>query len=98
MNLIIAIFFLLTNVLSYLFSRDDLCSNSLLINSGNLVPQEYVPLRFSTLKTFIVTNPCSTKKSILIRNYSLYEFDREEFQWKQLCLSRNILDKQQVFI
>jgi hypothetical protein len=93
MNLIIAIFFLLTNGLSFLFSRDDLCSNF-----GNLVPQEYVPLRFSTLKTFIVTNPCSTKKSILIRNYSLYEFDREEFQWKQLCVSRNILDKQQVFI
>ncbi|CAF4344024.1 unnamed protein product, partial [Adineta steineri] len=64
------------------------------IKSQNNNSEEYVPLRFLTQKTFIITNPCHTEKSILIRNNTLYKFDQEQFQWKRLCVSRNILNQQ----
>ncbi|CAF1239997.1 unnamed protein product [Adineta steineri] len=86
MNLIITIFFFIKNDFSLAQSFD--------IKSQNNNSEEYVPLRFLTQKTFIITNPCHTEKSILIRNNTLYKFDQEQFQWKRLCVSQNILNQQ----
>ncbi|CAF4076631.1 unnamed protein product [Adineta steineri] len=86
MNLIITIFLVIKNDFSLAQSFD--------IKSQNNNSEEYVPLRFLTQKTLIVTNPCHTEKSILIRNNTLYKFDQEQFQWKRLCVSRNILNQQ----
>lgn len=51
---------------------------------------DYKPLYCSTLKTLIITNPCHTDQSILIRNHSLYKFDRKQSQWKQLYISNKL--------
>ncbi|CAF3833599.1 unnamed protein product [Rotaria sordida] len=68
--------------------------NWYMINSKNNISQEYIPLHYLILKTFIITNPCNTDKSILIRNNTFYKYDREQQQWKRLCVSRNIFDKE----
>jgi hypothetical protein len=79
MNFLIIILFLITNSLD---------------SSRNDISQEYIPLNYLTLKTFLIINPCHTEKSILIRNNSLYKFNQEESQWKRICVSKKIFDNQ----
>ena len=97
MNLLVSILLTMMNAFNLVLSSIDLCDNTLLIHSISSISQEYIPLRYVALKTFVITNPCHTEKSILIRNNSIYEFDRKRNQWNRLCVSRTIFDKQ-VFI
>jgi hypothetical protein len=96
MNLILTIFFLITNSFRLIFSLDEFCSNTLLIDSRSRISQEYIPLRYLISKTFVITNPCNTQNSISIRNNTFYKFHREEHQWKRLCISRKIFNQQAI--
>ncbi|CAF3328496.1 unnamed protein product [Rotaria socialis] len=76
-----------------LLTLDELCSNVSSTNSTSNVSQAYTPLRYSILKTLVITNPCDTDKSILIRNKIFYKYDREQHKWKRLCIAQNLFDK-----
>ncbi len=89
MNLIFTILFFTANG----FYLDELCNNTLFRSN---ISQEYIPLRYLISKTFVITNPCHTQNSILIRNDTFYKYDHEQFQWKRLCVSRQILNKQAI--
>ncbi|CAF3007667.1 unnamed protein product, partial [Rotaria sp. Silwood2] len=93
-SLFIIVLYLINNNFNLVFSLDEFYSNISLGNSNKSISQEYIPLRYFILKTFVITNPCYTDKSILIRNYSLYKYDREQQQWKRLCVARKIFDTQ----
>jgi hypothetical protein len=93
MNHMIRNLFLLISGFSRIFSTDDLCNNKLSINTGD-VSEEYIPLRYSIIKSFVITNPCDTDKSILIQQNFVYKFDREQLQWKRLCVSRTLFTNQ----
>ncbi|CAF3732656.1 unnamed protein product [Rotaria socialis] len=76
-----------------LLTLDELCSNVSSTNSTSNISQAYTPLRYSILKTLVITNPCDTDKSILIRNKIFYKYDREQHKWKRLCIAQNLFDK-----
>ncbi|CAM4764806.1 unnamed protein product [Rotaria magnacalcarata] len=87
------ILLLIIKDVDHLLSLDELCSNVSSINSTGNISQAYTPLRYSILKTFVITNPCDTNKSILIRNKMFYKYDREQHKWKRLCIAQNLFDK-----
>ncbi|CAF1581651.1 unnamed protein product [Rotaria magnacalcarata] len=87
------ILLLIIKDVDHLLSLDELCSNVSSINSTGNISQAYTPLRYSILKTFVITNPCDTDKSILIRNKMFYKYDREQHKWKRLCIAQNLFDK-----
>ena len=95
-SLFINLFFII-NSFHLLVSSNDICSNTSLINSRNSISQEYIPLHSLILRTFVITNPGDTNKSILIRNKTFYKVDGEQHRWERLCISRHIYDKK-VFI
>ena len=59
-----------------------------IISIDNL-SDDYQPLYYPILKTLIITNPCYKDQSILIRNHSIYKFDRE---WKRLYISKKLFN------
>lgn len=67
----------------------------LIFISKNSNADEYIPLEYYLSKTFILTNPCSIEKSILIRNQFLYKINRDE---KRLCISKKLFPNQVVII
>ncbi|CAF4120718.1 unnamed protein product, partial [Rotaria magnacalcarata] len=87
------ILLLIIKDVDHLLSLDELCSNVSSINSTGNISQAYTPLRYSILKTFVITNPCDANKSILIRNKMFYKYDREQHKWKRLCIAQNLFDK-----
>lgn len=56
---------------------------------------DYTPLYHPSSKRLFITNPCQTNHpSILIRNHSLYQFDGNDQQWKQVFISEKLFPKQ----
>jgi hypothetical protein len=71
--------------------------NTILLNSSidNLF-NDYQPLYYPILKTLIITNPCHTDQSILIRNHSIYKFHHQK--WKQLYVSKKLFHIEKISI
>ena len=56
---------------------------------------DYLPVRYAiAAKSFVVTHPCQTDHSILIRQSFVYQFQRDNLQWKQLCISGKLVQRQ----
>lgn len=64
-------------------------------SSINIRSNDYIPLFYPSTKRLFISNPCQTRNpSILIRNHSLYQFDRDDRQWKQVFISEKLFPKQ----
>ncbi|CAF3630849.1 unnamed protein product [Rotaria sp. Silwood1] len=94
LSLFIIILYLINNNFNLFFTLNEFCNNKLLINSKNNISEEYIPLHYFILKTFIIINSCNTNKSIFIRNHTFYKYDHEQYQWKRLCISQKIFNTQ----
>ena len=59
----------------------DLCS----------IHREYLPVNLS-LDTSFIHHPCSMDRSIVIHQQWIYQYDRIEYQWKQLCIQSTLVN------
>lgn len=93
MSRLVRLFVLFASNLGGVWVTDDLCQNrSSAAQRGR--SEEYLPLRYATMKSSLVTYPCDTDRSIWIRGGFFYQFNREELLWKQLCIPAKLFPHQ----
>ena len=86
MHRFIILLVLVGHACDLIFALNDLCSDN---------ASDHLPLRYAiATASFVVTNPCQTDDSILIRESFLYQFHRDDLQWKQLCIAGKLVQRQ----